>query len=353
MNDTILKNILKQLNALTPRSREELLKDVSLILSSYLVEVRDRHNTSSVIFIFNTPSDKYLLKAEYGNENATTKEVQWYSSAHSQIIAPPLIGSLVKADYSYLLLPYIKDASTLDDLVESKLISSEELFGYVTKAINMDRQLLNVSKPRRARRDEVEFFYLKKYQKRAKESQRFSYLNKLLNAPRHRINNKVFNSPIYYLTKVAEDSKLHTYLTPNLVGMVHGDLHCGNILVKNESMYCIDPNGSLSMPIEYDYGKMLHSIHGGYHQIMRGQYTLEILDDEFYFKVEVPDIYSSILKKLQAQLTEQEYLRAIYAEAVHFATLLPHHATKQAETTALFLRCIYLFEEMFYYMGIK
>jgi fructosamine-3-kinase len=353
MTDTNLENILEALAAITPRSREELLKNIPLILAGCLTEVRDRHNTKSAIFIFNTPGGKYFLKGEYGTDNATTKEVHWYNSVHSSLLAPPAISSLVKGDYAYLLLPYIEDAKTLDELVESNSISKEKLLKYITSALSMDRHLLAASKPKTVSHNEVNNFYLKKYQRRAKESQRFTYLSTLLETPTHRINDQTFHSPSYYLTKIAENSKLHTYLTPNIVSMIHGDLHCGNILIKKNSIYCVDPNGLFHLPIEYDYGKILHSIHGGYHQIMRGQYGLKVIDNGFHFEMEIPDAYNFVHKKIKAQLTEQEYLRGLYAEALHFATLLPHHATERTETTALFLRCIQLFEEMFYYMGIK
>lgn len=353
MNDTVLMQLLKQLTSIVPTSRKGMLKEVDLIISDHLVQATDSHNTSSAIYVFSTSEDTYLLKVEYGNENATAKEIQWYKATLSGMPCPTLVASFSRDDYAFLVLQHIEGAKTLDELADEEHITAKSLPDYIDIALTKDRELFSNSKPVVVGSGETDQFYLEKYKRRSQEAHKFTYLKSLLDTPAHIVNGNMLRSPTYYISRIASNSKLHEYLTPRELGLIHGDLHCGNILAKGNLIYFVDPNGVLRMPIEYDYGKILHSIHGGYHEIMKQRYSLEISKNGFSFDVEIPKAYTAALGRVQSQLTEQELLRGFYAEGMHFATLLPHHATERRETTALFLRCIQIFDELFYNLNIK
>lgn len=356
MNGTKLDEIITRLRHLVPKSRQTMVKGIKNILLGLTLEVIDSHNTESVIFIFYADDGgKYLLKAEHGIGNTTSREILWYQALPIQDISAPFpVATFYNQDCSLLLLNYIEDAKTLDELVGNNSISEEQLYGYINDALSKDQQIFANSKPSTASLAMSDKFYMEKYESRVLESQKFGYLKKLLNSPGFMLNGKPVNAPSYYLSRIASDHKLHAYLTPSKLGLIHGDLHCGNILVNRFSIYLVDPNGDLRMPVEYDYGKIFHSIHGGYNSIMKDRYALnKTADGNYFFEVQIPELYSNVFLRFQHDLTDQQFLRGLYAEAVHFATLLPHHASRQLETTSLFMRSIQIFEELFYNMDIK
>lgn len=325
-----------------------MVHNISGILSDRIIKVIDTHNTSSIIFLFRQDTHQYVLKAEYGIQNATAKEILWYKLTKSHSIAPAFLHSHGGDRFSFILLEYIENAMTLEEMLRYSSRSDEEVLNYIDLALSRNKELFLNSHPVRARKDTISAFYLNKYDGRLKEALDFPYLRKLFSSPSITINDRTYNTPSRYIHRIRDDAALRDYLTPDFLGLIHGDLHCGNILIGAQDMYFIDPNGTLGMPIEYDYGKLLHSVHGCYGQIMEGSYSLIKHGDGHYtFQVKRPERFSLAFRRLQTTFTEMELLRGLYAEALHFATMLPHHATRQRETTALFLRSVEIFDDLF------
>jgi hypothetical protein len=301
MSDSVLEEIIDLLTLINPASQNQMQHDISKVLSGHLLELQTSHNTRSVIFIFSTPQDEYLLKAEYGRSNATLKEIQWYRAVQAASPALSLVFSFSRDDYAFLVLPYARDAKTLDVLIGTRSTDSREVERLIDRALAKNRKLFLGSKQISVHLNQADRFYLEKYEIRAKESKGFPYLDSLLETQSHRLNGTILHSPKYYLSRIINDAKLHEYLTPRVWGLIHGDLHCGNILVNDDDVYFIDPNGILYMPIEYDYGKVFHSIHGGYNEIMKGRYELEITEENCYFSLKLPKIYTTVFTRIQKQ----------------------------------------------------
>jgi thiamine kinase-like enzyme len=354
MAGTYLTQLVKRLASIAPTSRTIMHKEICLILSEHLIQIVDSYNTSSVIYIFMTADGKYLLKAEYmSSDNTTLKELGWYKAAPQNSPTSAYVTSYSKDKYAFLVLHFIEGAKTLDEMVNINSITAKSLSDYIEAALEQDRQFFNHnSETKIVNIDEADQFYLEKYRNRLREAKKIAYLKSLIDTPKHIVNGKVLQTPGYYISIIANNSRLHDYLTPRKLGFIHGDLHCGNILVKGSKFYLIDPNGAMQMPIEYDYGKVLHSIHGGYHQIMHKHYFLEKLDNGYNYDIEKQEVYAGAFTNIRKKLTDQEFLRGLYTEAMHFATLLPHHAKEKSETTALFLSCLHIFDELFYYLNI-
>lgn len=344
----LLQNTTNALSSLAPNSRKKMVHDLTEVLSGRIIKTIDTHNTSSIIFIFQQDTHRYVLKAEYGIRNATAKEILWYKSAEGHSIAPAFLHSHEDNRFSFILLEYIENARTLEDISRSASHSDKEILGYIDLALARNKELFQKSHPIQADKDSIDAFYLNKYEERLKEALDFPYLRELLSSPGVTINGRTYNTPSQYIRRIRNHSALRDYLTPDLLGLIHGDLHYGNILIGTQDMYFIDPNGTLGMPIEYDYGKLLHSVHGCYGQIMEGSYSLLRHSDSHYsFHVKKPKRFSLAFHHLEKVLTEKELLRGLYAEALHFATMLPHHATKRRETTALFLRSVEILDDLF------
>lgn len=348
LNETIL-----QLQQVMPHSRKEMITAIQRLFADSFVDLVDTHNTKSTIFVFSAGQSKYLLKAEYGARSATAKEVDWYDAIElGKFPAPTCLASFKNEAYAFLLLDYIENAATIDDLATNDTISASELDDFLKGALEANEALFLRSVPVTASPADMDAFFLQKYERRCQEANNHPYLKELLDGNGYTVNGVKLYPPDYYLNRIKNDRDLHTFLTPDQLGLIHGDFHCGNILVASKQVYLVDPNGTLKMPLEYDYGKIFHSIHGAYGSIMREDYKLKRLSRNSYsFDIRSPRIYSEAMRSIKGRMTDQQFLRGLYAEAMHFATLLPHHAEREEETTALFIRCMQVFDELFYYLG--
>jgi hypothetical protein len=333
-----------------------MISAIHSTLGSSLLNTIDTHNTTSVIFIFSLASKKYLLKAEYGGSNTTAKEIAWYRRLPQGIdFVPERIVTFEGPDYAFLLLAYVENSQTIDQLVTKENVSAQQAFDYVRAALSYDEQLFLQNKPTLVPTTTIEEFFDKKYQQRMSEAQQFPYLRDLLQTQKITINGKQLHHPDYYIREIASNRALAEYLTPQTLGFIHGDLHCSNILVDQEdALYLVDPNGTPLMPIEYDYGKILHSVHGGYYSIIDQRYTIESsLGYEYRLDLATPPAYEGITQKLESKIGDSSLSRGLYLEALHFATMLPHHAKQEMETIVLFLRCVQLFNELFQRLNSK
>lgn len=345
--------LTEYLTSLTVASREDLVFVIQDILNKKLDRVIDTHNTSSIIFIYKDHGTRLLLKAEFGNNTATHNEIEWYKLVNKRLTnqGANILDSYLGETYALLLMSYIEDSATVDELAADGNLNSSEATRYINRAISFDRKLFNETSVYSSN-DQVDKFFIEKYQKRRAEAESFPYLAELFKSKTVVINQWEYNTPDTVIRKIKNDKKLHAYLTPEKVGLIHGDLHCGNILTKGRDVFFIDPNGNPLMPIEYDIGKILHSIHGNYGAIMRGEYNLiQNNHHSFEFGIASVPAYETALLELKNILSEGEYLSSLYAEALHFATMLPHHANAKQETIALFLRSVQLFNELMDQVG--
>jgi streptomycin 6-kinase len=340
--------LTEHLTSLNVSSRSDLIFGIQNILGKRLDRIIDTHNTSSVIFIYHDDDAKLLLKAEFGNGTATHSEVDWYKLVSKGLAnqGVDILDSYQSEAYALLLINYIDGSVTVDELAASGNLNSSEAAGYINRAIRFDYDLFNETSVNSSK-GQVDKYFIGKYRTRRAEAESFPYLADLFANETIIINQKRYRSPDAIIHEIANSKELHAYLTPKRIGLIHGDLHCGNILTKGQDAFFIDPNGSSLMPIEYDIGKLLHSIHGNYGAIMRGEYNL-IQNEACSFEFEVASlkVYETALLELKNILPKDEYIRGLYAEALHFATMLPHHASAKQETIALFLRSVQLFNEL-------
>lgn len=343
----ITSNILEKLRSLDVSSREELTGVLRNIIANRLERVIETHNTASVIFIF-TDTTKLLIKAEFGSDTATHREIAWYNREEvkkSQASAK-YIDSHNGENYALLLLEFVEGSKTIDELVMSGFTDPSLICSYVRKAIDTDRALFNQTRAASSV-NEVDAFYQAKYLARRQESDSIPFLRDLFSNPSIQINGKEYLTPDAAMERIKTTPRLLERLTPTEMGLIHGDLHSGNILTKDGDIFLIDPNGNPMMPLEYDIGKIFHSVHGNYGSIMKGSYSLQQKSPaSFLFSLDHPVSYDAVFADLCQYIEREELLRSLYAEALHFATMLPHHAANENETVALFLRCVQLFDDL-------
>lgn len=355
MKHALISELATTLSREIPTDRSSFVARIKNHLDGELKKTIDSHNTSSVIFVLENQGHSILLKAELGKNTATHKEVEWYEHlAGLELDGTTLyLGATRSEDFALLLLRYIDRALTLDEWAVENPAKARDFSIMVSAMLDYDSSLFHKT-ARLVPRDLIEQSFTRKYRARRKEAARAKYLDGLLSNRSISINGENFLTPDFALKKLMGNSKLWQWLMPEQVGFVHGDLHTGNVLIGNGQLYFVDPNGDLEMPLEYDIAKLLHSVHGQYPVIMRGGYDISShKNDGFEFDLKKELIYSAAYEKLRHELDYEQYIRSMYIEALHFVTMLPHHAKNRSETTALFLRSTQLFGELFSILGLS
>jgi len=308
----------------------------------------DSHNTNSVIFIIEYEGSQLLLKAEFGSNTATHKEADWYEHLGTMATMEQglFLGSVCSDTFALVILRYVEGAITLDEWALEHP-AEHDIFGdWLLSMLEYDKTLFTLA-ARTVPKETVASLLVSKYDARRKEAAAMQYLDSLF-AKRHiTINSQVYLTPDHVLKKLLSSKNIREKLMPESVGFIHGDLHTGNALIKNEALYYVDPNGSFELPLEYDIAKMLHSVQGLYPVIMRGAFeVVKVPRGGYDFEVKRELIYSTAHQKLKNALDHEQYVRSVFIEAMHFVTMLSHHAKNQLETTALFLRSVQLFDEL-------
>lgn len=335
-----------------PKSREQFISTISKELGNgRLRKTIDTHNTNSIVFLCTENSRNIVIKAEFGANTSTHKEADWYISTKklTESYATTYEDSSLHPNWALLQLRYIKNAISIDE-AQMNTPNDTSIIKPVLQALEMDRHIFSMT-ARKVNRDQVNTYLLKRYYQRQREASHFQYLREMMSFRNIVINGRPYLSPDTAMKLVVKNRALYTYLTPNRVGISHGDLHCGNILSSDNRIHLIDPNGSFILPIEYDLGKLLHSVHGNYARIMRNDFILcKVNEREYVFLDNVSYAYQNVHQRIRSNLSDQEYLQSLYFEALHFTTMLPHHASVERETITLYLRAAQLFNELLHYL---
>lgn len=350
-NDSI-DLILHRISKIKPKNKVELVNNIRNILDSSFIESIDSSNTPSVVFIFRSSRKKYVMKMEFsGNDNSVSKQLQWYQKVGRGLpYIPKLISYLNTGSFCIYVLEYIDGSRTLDEVVlNSKNISSNLIFNTIDDSLNKFVDLFHKHPTRQLTNIEAAEYIMQKYDVRKSKAFHYPFLANLFLKEKIIINGEDVLNYGSYIRRILENNKLRSHLTPISFGTIHGDLHCGNILVdENFSPHFVDPNGNLSLPVEYDYGKIFHSLHGGFGSVMTGKYKLKKTGlREYEFSIDIPQSYAYTFNKISSKLKTNFLIRGLYLEAMHFSTMLSHHANEEKETTALYLRGLMLFKELF------
>src|SRR5690348_2285857 len=146
--ETQLAEIIASLKSLAPPTRNVMIKDVAHVLGESIHKIIDTHNTSSLIFIFWLGRSRYVLKIESGNNNATSREISWYRTVSKDIrMGPKCIASSIRATHCFLLLEYIENVGTIDELVESDSVGGPQCAEWIQQALRLDDELFSNSNP--------------------------------------------------------------------------------------------------------------------------------------------------------------------------------------------------------------
>jgi len=262
-------------------------------------------------------------------------------------------------DIKYYNMDTIRTQVLNGKLSSNKSVSALlEVFNFLFKNIYNS----NVSKPKK---DFVMDTHIRRTYGRLNEVRATNKIfSKIINSKSIYINNVKYNNIIFLLKKISKDRKFLEKMTPPKVNSIHGDLHFDNILYKNKKDYVlIDPRGCETGDIAYDVGKVFHSCHGHYDLIHTGKFILKSdKENKFTFKIKHAKIrtYNSIFIKIEKEIKKFSkkhkdpnlFSRALFAEAMHFASVLPFHIKNDNKETiplALYLMGVILLNNIYHY----
>jgi len=314
----------------------------------------EHHNTRSVGFITDAADVPLFVKAEYGECSATHREAEWYETVARRLPrSTAYITSVCGRNHAVVVLRYLPEAATLDESAARGAADAEQILTAVRRAFELDEQLLFSRRSVRIDPDKADVFTVRHLRRRA-ASLRFGFLRRLMLADGFEIDGSWLPGADRWLAAIDTRPALRRYLTPTRYGMIHGDLHGGNILLAGAGVCLIDPNGSRSLPRAYDDGKILQSLQEGYGAIMSGDYELESPGGRpTRLEVRSPAVYHEVAETWIRTLSDQRYAQALYAQAMHFVAMLPHHAAEPGETTALFLTACRVFRRLFAVLAVS
>lgn len=346
-----LEPIVTRLVMLHVEDRDDMKRQVSELLQAHDMKLLDSHNTAAMLFRFTVNGVEYGLKIEYGLAEALSGEARWYELAPANL-KPHHVLSHITGRYTFVLLRWLQHARTLEEVaIANEGKATDETMDLVIMALDQDRELFESNPTVPLDTSRGSSFFFDKYHSYNAGARKYPYLQELLDSESVTVNGKQLAGPYRYVQAVQQDEKLRAYLSPDRAGLIHGDAHAGNLLVQDNRVYLIDPKGADHFPLEYDTGRMFWSVNG-WNAIVLGEFELRETDGGYELDIVRRQQYVDGLPRFRNYFSEQEYHRAMYSAAMQYLTRV-HHASKQAETTALYLRGLQVFDELFAELDVK
>lgn len=343
---------LKEILRYSPLVKKDIKYVLSKVLGNDLVKTIEQHNTSAVLAVYASSEGLRILKIEAGAPpQKTIKEIHWYrtlQNSRNVSQTPSFFGGLYNKNIAVYELEFLDKYALFEDLIINDNINETQIQGYIMGSLDLMTVFFTSKQSRFVSFEEGETLYWLKIKQRVKEASNIPWLKELLQQRIVIINDKEFPG-IPLILETLSKEVLRRKITPCRWGFVHGDIHFGNIMVNEGKIKLIDPNGKLELPIEYDIGKLLHSLHGNYNYIHRGRFSLEARASphEYVFKINTASKeYRWFEEIFRNRFSEEVVLRSLFSECCHFLTMLPHHTKDREETTALYLQTIILFQDL-------
>lgn len=340
-------DLLKALDRRQPLTKVDL---VAFFRANKKCKIIDSHNTLSIVVLFKDAGIKCALKLECGQNSTTAHELQWYQRYSLPGVEKSFIGGDVLEYFAYIIMKDFSNFESIADAVFGGRLPSRSVYEEVEAVLEADLQLFNSTKQYSAPTEQYRSA-CKKFAARADEASYYPFLRTLIESETININNRSYLSPQKILKDISSTQALIDRLFTSDIGVIHGDLHVGNVLQHKTSegkLLILDPGSVNLLPFCYDGGKILQSIHSGYEQIIRGLYVLEYTDEGAYdLAVSSVAVLDTAYAHIHHTWHKTLLLGSLFMEAMHFLTMAPHHANKRNEAIALYLTGVQRLNELF------
>lgn len=333
-------------------SKDDLVSKLQSFLGQNIIRIYQTTNTPSIVLVFKADK-KYIIKIEYSpfTPEKTIKQIRWYQFLNKLgkdiACVPHFINGYVNNRVAFYYLEYLQGYTSLDRYIINQRSSSGNtlIAEHFKRLIILTDELFYLNKVK-VENNVWQKYFINRTKNRLKAAKHFPYLKDLLHQKEIIINGNPFKNFSFQLENLADMVQIYDKYGEK-IGFQHGDLHLGNVFIKDNELRIIDPNGALMLPRFYDLGKLLQGIHGGYDLIHNKRFKInQVNRNSFIFsypKIEAYDILFSIFKE---KVPAEDLLKSLISEVYHFISMLSHHANNKEETTALYLQSVLLFTEL-------
>jgi len=334
---------------------EGMVAGLQEFLGDNYIDYISQHNTPCDIIVFGDEKGKYVVKLER-NDNPTTtqKEVSWYQYIKDNGVVPEhfpkYYGGYQDEGLAFYFLEYLDGYKPVGSLFLDDKMSTEDLIKASTDAITAVEDMFH-SLPRKKDPEVTKKVFGNRLQSRIAEMYEFPYLAEMLEREEIVINGKPYKNIPHYMDKLLNHPLLDE-ISEKEVGIIHGDMHFGNILLGegDKPFMFLDPNGALFLPLEYDYSKILYATHTGYDFLHVGRYKLSGGDGVYEFQLDEREKRKAVTEGYVDFLGDRAKT-VFYTNAIHTLASLPHHAKDMEEETATYLQSLIILEEIFKLQG--
>lgn len=330
-------------------SVEELIEKLKLELGDSFKKHIFQLNTPCHILVFEEADNKFVIKLERAMDPTTTqKEIAWYSYIAESNIPfshlPKFYGGYQDENVAFYFLEYLEGYTSAGDALIDGTMSSKELSKLATDAITAVEGMF-YDLPRKRDSAIVRQVFAERLQRRFDEMYEYDYLKEMLNWKEVVINGKSHRNIPFFIDKLVNHPLLREIEDKEL-GIIHGDMHFGNVLVKKGLPFkFLDPNGALYLPLEYDYSKILYSTMSGHNHLRAGKYFIRQNKNRFDFSLDGENDRAKITNDYVSFLGNKAET-VFYTNAIHSISALPHHAKEKDEEIAKYLQTIIVLSKL-------
>ena len=270
------------------------------------------------------------------------QQIEWLQRFKDIIPLPDIMQYQKQDNFCYYDMPYDSQAVGLFDYAHS--MPKENAWKFIKKATECLENSLYKVNQRPADKATIDEYIKSKVNKNLDKIMNAKYLKRLMEYDEIIINGRSFHNLPYYLPYLSEEH-LYDIFKNDTYSEIHGDLTIENIICTrnadgDDDFYIIDPNtGNVHDSSNLDYGKLLHSIHGGYEFLMATKnVSIERNRINFVFtKSEAYTYLYDMLDKYMREHFEEERVKSIYYhEIIHWLRLMPYKIEKNGKRVLLF-----------------
>lgn len=306
----------------------------------------DHHNTPASVFRLNNDSGKEkVLKIEKSESLKLIKEVKFIlNNTLSNIYPHIFLHGYIGTDIYYCIMESLYSYESFIKLYNENRLNHK----HIIKLLGLLEAISDQSTKRGIGAVYKEY-YLRRLLDRL-NGLKNSWLVHLLNEQYIFINKKKYLNLTYAIDSILLEIKKPFF---SFVAPYPGDLHFEHIFINSDELIkIIDPKGSEYLPLEYDLGKILHSLHGGYNFLSTLNFQLSIHGtNRFEFYCQFPYIRDRLLTFLEQELVSiwgTATLKYAYlSEVFHFVSLLIHHIGNKKEVLGLYCRTVELIDNYY------
>ncbi|MDQ1638636.1 MAG: hypothetical protein QOF62_1975 [Pyrinomonadaceae bacterium] len=327
---------------------ESLVKRIATVIGlseSDFKLVCNHANTSCVIYKLTDKhtGQMFALKMDKRRGKKVRAEVE-YLRANNDLVFLPHVYQAGTVDFrDFYLMEYLEGYRSFTDLYQHNCLTP----GHIQQVVEVLGNIQTTIESKSVVHKIYEEHYVGRLNKRL-QTLRESFLHQYLESQSLRINASVFENLTFFWERRLQGHR-DSFFTET--GPYPGDTHFENVLINNnQQLKIIDPNGAMFLPLAYDIGKLLHSLHGGYDVFHAASFRVrQRAARTFAFSYQFPErrdellrvLIKSILQRWGAKVLQVSYLSEIF----HFSSLISHHLCNKKEALGFYLRTLELIDE--------